>query len=77
MKTSITIFAVDAMLWESDLKRYAYEYLNWNNRLIEFLFCFMSYSLFFQLGYELSDDQVQTLFWRFKAVAEQKKVIKN
>ncbi|KAG4919935.1 hypothetical protein JHK85_058216 [Glycine max] len=26
-----------------------------------------------ELGYELSDDQVQTLFWRFKAVAEQKK----
>ncbi|MCI03077.1 2-isopropylmalate synthase chloroplastic-like, partial [Trifolium medium] len=26
-----------------------------------------------ELGYELKDDQVQTLFWRFKAVAEQKK----
>jgi hypothetical protein len=38
---------------------------------------FMSYSLRFQLGYELKDDQVQTLFWRFKAVAEQKKVYKN
>jgi hypothetical protein len=38
---------------------------------------FMSYSLLFQLGYELKDDQVQTLFWRFKAVAEQKKVYKN
>ncbi|KAK2405713.1 putative 2-isopropylmalate synthase [Trifolium repens] len=28
-----------------------------------------------ELGYELKDDQVQTLFWRFKAVAEQKKRI--
>ncbi|MCI18325.1 2-isopropylmalate synthase chloroplastic-like [Trifolium medium] len=36
---------------------------------------FISYSLLFQLGYELKDDQVQTLFWRFKAVAEQKKRI--
>ncbi|XP_027366249.1 2-isopropylmalate synthase 2, chloroplastic-like [Abrus precatorius] len=26
-----------------------------------------------ELGYELNDDQVQSLFWRFKAVAEQKK----
>ncbi|KAL5140407.1 2-isopropylmalate synthase 2, chloroplastic [Glycine soja] len=26
-----------------------------------------------ELGYELNDDQVQTLFWCFKAVAEQKK----
>nr|ARE67149.1 isopropylmalate synthase [Aeschynomene afraspera] len=26
-----------------------------------------------ELGYELNDDQVQNLFWRFKAVAEQKK----
>ncbi|KAJ1385831.1 Pyruvate carboxyltransferase [Sesbania bispinosa] len=28
-----------------------------------------------ELGYELKDDQVETLFWRFKAVAEQKKRI--
>ncbi|KAL2323841.1 hypothetical protein Fmac_022899 [Flemingia macrophylla] len=28
-----------------------------------------------ELGYELNDDQVQSLFWRFKAVAEQKKRI--
>ncbi|RDX90498.1 2-isopropylmalate synthase 2, chloroplastic, partial [Mucuna pruriens] len=26
-----------------------------------------------ELGYELQDDQVQSIFWRFKAVAEQKK----
>ncbi|XP_057423121.1 2-isopropylmalate synthase 2, chloroplastic-like [Lotus japonicus] len=26
-----------------------------------------------ELGYELKDDQVESLFWRFKAVAEQKK----
>ena len=36
----------------------------------------MNYSLLLQLGYELKDDQVETIFWRFKAVAEQKKVIK-
>nr|XP_029145100.1 2-isopropylmalate synthase 2, chloroplastic isoform X1 [Arachis hypogaea] len=29
-----------------------------------------------ELGYELKDDQVESLFWRFKAVAEQKKVTK-
>lgn len=28
-----------------------------------------------ELGYELKDDQVESLFWRFKAVAEQKKRI--
>lgn len=34
-------------------------------------------TLLFQLGYELKDDQVESLFWRFKAVAEQKKVYKK
>lgn len=34
----------------------------------------MNRSIFFQLGYELKDDQLETMFWRFKAVAEQKKV---
>lgn len=31
--------------------------------------------LCFQLGYELDDEQLITIFWRFKTVAEQKKVV--
>lgn len=30
----------------------------------------------FQLGYELDDGQLSNLFWRFKSVAEQKKVVR-
>jgi len=29
----------------------------------------------FQLGYQLDDEQLSTIFWRFKTVAEQKKVV--
>lgn len=39
---------------------------------IKNVFCFR-----FQLGYELDDGQLSNLFWRFKAVAEQKKASKN
>lgn len=31
----------------------------------------------FQLGYVLDDGQLSNLFWRFKAVAEQKKVVRT
>lgn len=34
----------------------------------------MNCSILFQLGYELKEDQLENMFWRFKAVAEQKKV---
>ena len=30
-----------------------------------------------QLGYDLEDEQLDSIFWRFKAVAEQKKVNSN
>lgn len=35
----------------------------------------LSLFLLFQLGYVLDDEQLSTIFWRFKSVAEQKKVI--
>jgi isopropylmalate/homocitrate/citramalate synthase len=28
-----------------------------------------------ELGYQLDDEQLRTIFWRFKTVAEQKKVV--
>lgn len=37
----------------------------------------MSYSLLFKLGYELKDEELENVFWRFKEVAEQKKVQMN
>ena len=30
--------------------------------------------MLFQLGYEIDSEQVENIFWRFKAVADQKKV---
>lgn len=39
--------------------------------LLWFNILFISFS---QLGYELDDEQLKNIFWRFKAIAEQKKV---
>jgi len=39
--------------------------------------CFLIIFLHFQLGYVLDDGQLSNLFWRFKAVAEQKKVVRT
>lgn len=64
------------MLWESALKRYTNIWVEAKG-FLNVIFCFMSYFLLFQLGYELKEDQVENLFWRFKAVAEQKKVDTN
>lgn len=38
------------------------------------MFLFLITPRLLQLGYELDDEQLDTLFWRFKSVAEQKKV---
>ena len=31
--------------------------------------------LYYQLGYVLDDEQLSSIFWRFKSVAERKKVV--
>ena len=38
---------------------------------------YTSIFLLFQLGYELDNEQLENIFWRFKAVADQKKVSKK
>ena len=38
---------------------------------------YTSLFLLFQLGYELESEHLENIFWRFKAVADQKKVSKR